>query len=378
LFILPLKPRLLSLDAFRGLTVAAMILVNNPGDWGHVYAPLEHAVWHGCTPTDLVFPFFLFIVGVSITFALGRNTPPGKIPADFENLNGVRPKILIRGLKLFALGLFLNLFSRFDFTTVRVMGVLQRIALVYVACSLIFLKTNPRQQVWILVSLLTAYFVLLTKLPVPGVGAASLEPESNLVAWFDRMVLGEGHLWKAVGGVWDPEGLLSTLPAVGTGITGMLAGYALRRRGNAAKRTVRLVGVGLGLVVLGLGWSRWFPINKSLWTSSYVCFTAGLAMGLLALFYWLIDVRGYRRWARPLEVFGVNAITVFFLSGLVPRMLNLFKIDGVGAQAWLYKNTIAPAFTDPYLASLAGALVCVGIFWAAMAWMYRKGVVVKV
>jgi predicted acyltransferase len=377
--------RLLSLDAFRGLTVATMILVNNPGDWDHVYWPLEHAVWNGCTPTDLVFPFFLFIVGVSIAFSLGGKTalPVAPTPQGFQTLAGfftsptVR-KILIRGLKLFALGLFLNLFPRFDPATVRVMGVLQRIALVYVACSLIFLKTNPRQQVWILVVLLTSYFVLLTKLPVPGAGAASLEPESNLAAWFDRTVLGEKHLWKAVRGVWDPEGLLSTLPAVGTGITGMLAGYALRRRGNAAKRTVRLVGVGLGLVALGLVWSRWFPLNKSLWTSSYVGYTAGLAMLLLALFYWLIDVRGYRRWARPLEVFGVNAITVFFLSGLVPRLLNLFKIRGVGAQAWLYENAIAPAFTDPYLASLAGGLTCVALFWAAMAWMYRKGVVVKV
>lgn len=370
--------RLLSLDAFRGLTVAAMILVNNPGDWGHIYWPLEHAAWHGCTPTDLVFPFFLFIVGVSIAFSLGLNTPPGRIPADVENLDGVWRKILIRGLKLFALGLFLNLFPRFDLTTVRVMGVLQRIALVYVACAFIFLKTNPRQQVWLLVFLLVTYFLLLSKVPLPGVGAANLEPDSNLAAWFDRMILGEGHLWKAVQGRWDPEGLLSTLPALGTGLTGMLAGYALRRRGDAAKRTVRLVGVGFGLVVLGLAWSYWFPLNKSLWTSSYVCFTAGLAMLLLALFYWLIDVRGHRRWARPLEVFGVNAITAFFLSGMIPRILNLIKIDGTGAQTWLYKNAIAPAFTDPYLASLAGALVCVGVFWAAMAWMYRKGVVVKV
>lgn len=370
--------RLLSLDAFRGLTVAAMILVNNPGDWGHVYAPLEHAAWHGCTPTDLVFPFFLFIVGVSIAFSLGRNTPPGRVPAEVEDLTGVRRKILIRGLKLFALGLFLNLFPRFDPSTVRVMGVLQRIALVYVVCALIFLKTNPRQQVWMLVLLLTGYFLLLTKMPVPGVGAASLEPESNLAAWFDRLVLGESHLWKAVQGLWDPEGLLSTVPAIGTGIAGMLAGYALRRRGDAAKRTVRLVGVGLGLVALGLVWSRWFPLNKSLWTSSYVAYTAGLAMLLLALFYWLIDVRGYRRWARPLEVFGVNAIAAFFLSGMIPRLLHLVKIDGVGAQAWLYQTVLAPAFTDPYLASLAGGLVCVGIFWAAMTWMYRKGVVIKV
>ncbi len=367
-----MSSRLLSLDVFRGLTVALMILVNNPGDWGHIYWPLEHATWHGCTPTDLVFPFFLFIVGVSISFSLGNL--PGQPSTHGEAVR----KILIRGLKLFALGLFLNLFPRFDVETVRVMGVLQRIALVYVGCSLIFLKTNPRQQVWILLLILVSYFLLLTKVPVPGGGAGNLEPESNLAAWFDRLVLGEAHLWKAVRGVWDPEGLLSTLPVIGNGITGMLAGYALRRRGNAAKRTVRLAGVGVGLVALGWLWSFWFPLNKSLWTSSYVCYTSGLAMLLLAWLYWLIDVKGYRRWARPFEAFGVNAITVFFLSGLVPRILNLFKIGDVGVQTWLFKNGIAPAFADPYLASLAGALVCVGIFWVAMAWMYRKGVVVKV
>ncbi len=371
-FIFHLKQRLLSLDVFRGLTVAGMILVNNPGDWEHIYWPLEHAGWNGCTPTDLVFPFFLFIVGVSISFSLGN------LPGQPERHGDATRKILIRGLKLFALGLFLNLFPRFDPTTVRVMGVLQRIALVYGMCSLIFLKTTPRQQVWILIGLLTAYFLLLTKVPVPGAAAASLEPESNLGAWLDRLILGEKHLWKAVKGVWDPEGLFSTLPAIGTGITGMLAGYALRRRGNAAKRTVRLVGVGAGLVALGLAWSLVFPLNKSLWTSSYVCYTAGLAMLLLAGLYWLIDVRGYQRGAWFFEVFGLNAITVFFLSGLVPRLMNLFKINGVGVQSWLYQNAIAPLFADPYLASLAGGLVCVGIFWVAMAWMYRKKVFVKV
>ena len=367
-----MSQRLLSLDAFRGLTVAAMILVNNPGDWGHIYAPLEHAVWHGCTPTDLVFPFFLFIVGVSITFSLGD------LPQQPEQHCTAVRKILIRGLKLFALGLFLNLFPRFDPTTVRILGVLQRIALVYVICSIIFLKTTPRQQAWIFAGLLVAYALLVTVVPVPGVGAANLEPETNLGAWMDRLILGEAHLWKAVQGLWDPEGLFSTIPAISTGLSGIQAGHLLRRRGNAPKRTVRLVAAGLALVVVGLVWNLWFPINKSLWTSSYVCYTSGLALLLLALFYWVIDVRGHRRWARPLEAFGINAITVFFLSGLIPRILNLVKIGDVGAQNWLYQNAIAPAFSDPYLASLAGALVCVGIFWAAMAWMYRQGVVVKV
>ncbi|MCY7351495.1 MAG: heparan-alpha-glucosaminide N-acetyltransferase domain-containing protein [Cytophagaceae bacterium] len=364
--------RLLSLDAFRGLTVAAMILVNNPGDWGHIYAPLEHAVWHGCTPTDLVFPFFLFIVGVSITFSLGE------LPQQPDQHRAAVRKILVRGLKLFALGLFLNLFPRFEPSTVRIMGVLQRIALVYVVCSLIFLKTTPRQQGWLFALVLLAYWLLLSMVPVPGVGAATLEPETNLGAWLDRSVLGEKHLWKAVQGLWDPEGLFSTLPAIGTGLSGLLAGHLLRRRGNAPKRTVRLVAAGVALVILGLIWDHWFPINKSLWTSSYVCYTSGLALLLLALFYWVADVRKHRRWARPLAVFGVNAITVFFLSGLIPRMLNLVKIGDAGAQNWLYKNGIAPAFSDPYLASLAGAITCVAIWLGILWWMYNRKVMVKI
>ena len=211
------KGRLLSLDFFRGITVAAMILVNNPGDWAHIYAPLEHAPWNGWTPTDLIFPFFLFIVGVSIAFAIGSRKEEG----------GVMSKIVRRGLTLFLLGLFLNFFPKFDIATVRILGVLQRIALVYLACSFIFLKATPRQQVYLLAFLLVGYWILLTVIPVPGVGYANLEPESNLAAWFDRIILTPAHVYKPAK-VWDPEGLLSTLPAIGTGILGMLTGTWLR------------------------------------------------------------------------------------------------------------------------------------------------------
>ena len=372
-------PRLLSLDFFRGLTVASMILVNNPGDWGHIYAPLEHAPWNGWTPTDLIFPFFLFIVGVSITFALGG----GKR----EKNSTIIRKIITRSITLFLLGLFLNFFPKFDISTVRIMGVLQRIALVYLACSLIFLKTTPRQQFYLLITLLTAYWLLLTVIPVPGVGHANLEPESNLAAWFDRIILTPAHVYKPAK-VWDPEGLLSTIPAIGTGIIGMLVGRLLRSARPAADKVAWLFSVGCLTVLAGLIWDGFFPINKALWTSSYVLLAGGLAMLGLSLCYWIIDAQtgvthNYRKLVLPFVAFGVNAITVFFLSGLIPRIMNLIHVtkpDGTetGLQSYLYRSFIAPPFADPKNASLAGALTCVLIWFGILWWMYRKNVIIKV
>ncbi len=370
----PTSSRLLSLDAFRGLTVAAMILVNNPGDWGHLYAPLEHAHWNGWTPTDLIFPFFLFIVGVSITFALGRQT--GKQKA----LVG---KIIRRSATLFLLGLFLNFFPKFNLLTVRIPGVLQRIALVYLICSLLFLNTTPRQQLYLLLAVLAGYWLLMTQVPVPGVGYANLEPETNLAAWLDRTVLTPAHVYKPAK-VWDPEGILSTLPAVGTGLLGMLTGYWLRRTDvSAAERVAWLFVVGCLTTLAGLCWDGFFPINKALWTSSFVLLAGGLAMLGLALFYWLVDVKQYRRGVLPLVAFGVNAITVFFLSGLIPRILGMIKVAGadgseVSVQSYLYRQCIAPPFSDPRNASLAGALTFVLIWFVVLWWLYRKNVIIKV
>jgi predicted acyltransferase len=371
--------RLLSLDAFRGLTVAGMILVNNPGSWDAIYPPLEHAVWNGWTPTDLIFPFFLFIVGVSITFALGTEKA--------RNDRTATRKILRRGAVLFGLGLFLNLFPSFNFATVRIPGVLQRIALVYILASLIFLRTTSRQQHVLVVVLLLGYWVLMTLVPVPGVGYANLDPETNLGAWLDRSILTPAHLWKTAK-VWDPEGILGTMPALATGLLGILTGTALRRTDRPVhERLSGLFVAGLGLTVAGLVWDGWFPINKALWTSSYVLLAAGLAMLGLAASYWLIDRPdapvAARRVAMPLVAFGVNAITVFFLSGLIPRMLNLIKIvrpDGtkIGSQNWLYQHGIAPFFSDPRNASLAGALTFV-LIWFGILWlMYKRGVIIKV
>ena len=377
--------RLRSLDAFRGITVAAMILVNNPGDWAHIYAPLEHAPWNGWTPTDLIFPFFLFIVGVSITFALRGHEPWGRHPV--ASAPGVQGKIIRRGLTLFALGFFLNLFPRFDFANVRIPGVLQRIGLVYIACSLLFLHTTPRRQMGLTALILIGYYLLMTVIPVPGVGYANLEPETNLAAWFDYTLLTPAHLYRATR-VWDPEGILSTLPAVGTGLLGLLTGRWLQDStyGSVARQSYKalfLFLAGAWLALVGTLLSGFFPINKALWTSTFVLLAGGLAMCALAICYYLIDVRQHRSWSGVFVAFGVNAITVFFLSGLILRIMNMFTLLNPNGGTWglkeyLYQSFIVPYVPDPTLASLVGALTFVGI-WAVILWiMYQKKVIIKV
>ncbi|WP_229379721.1 acyltransferase family protein [Fibrella forsythiae] len=378
--------RLRSLDAFRGLTVAAMILVNNPGDWGHLYAPLAHAPWNGWTPTDLIFPFFLFIVGVSITFAL---KPAYGLYGRQDETTGAVTKIIKRGLILFMLGFFLNLFPRFDFSNVRIMGVLQRIGLVYIACALIYRKTTPSQQLLIAVLILVSYYLMMTVIPVPGIGYPNLEPETNLAAWLDYTVLTPAHVYRAAK-VWDPEGLLSTYPAVATSLLGLLAGYWLQTKNygssiRESQKALFLFLSGVALAVLGTLFNPAFPINKALWTSSYVLLAGGLAMCGLAIFYYLIDVRKGFRWNGVLVAFGVNPITVFFLSGLIPRIMNLIQLPypngtetKVGLIQYLYKGFIAPQFADPTMASLAGALTLVTI-WAVILWiMYKRRIIIKV
>jgi predicted acyltransferase len=372
-----LPTRLVSLDVFRGLTVMLMTLVNNPGDWGHIYPPLEHAEWNGCTPTDLVFPFFLFIVGVSLAYALA-GVKRGGAP-----LAPVVAKVARRAAILFGLGVLTSLYPHFDFTTVRILGVLQRIALVYFGCSVIYLYTGWRTQLTLLVILLLGYAALMQLVPVPGVGPANLAPTTNLGAWLDRTVLTEPHLWQT-SRTWDPEGLLGTLPALGTGLLGLLAGQWLRWSGRA--RFTKPVGLALagGLaIIFGLLWNNWFPFNKALWTSSFVLFTGGLALWLLALLYWCCDEHGYRRYTGPALAFGINAISVFFFSAILSRTFNLLRLPGpagqpVGLTEWLYQWGIAPFFSDPRNASLAGAVVCLLIWLGVLSFLRRQNWVWKV
>jgi predicted acyltransferase len=369
--------RLLSLDVFRGLTVMGMTVVNNPGDWGHIYPPLEHAEWNGCTPTDLVFPFFLFIVGVSIAYALASAKRTG------APLGPIIARVARRAAILFGLGVLTSLYPHFDFGSVRIMGVLQRIALVYFACSCLYLVTGWRTQLALLVGVLISYAALMQLVPVPGFGPANLEPTTNLGAWVDRTILSEQHLW-AQSRTWDPEGLLGTLPALGTGLLGMLAGQWLRwPSATPLSKPAGLAVAGVVAAALGLVWNIWFPINKALWTSSYVLLAGGLALLVLATLYWVCDVRGYRSWAKPAVAFGVNAIAVFFFSAILSRTFSLVQLPGpagspVGFKEWLYEWGIKPFFADPRNASVAGAVVCLLIWLVVLSYLQRRNWVWKV
>ena len=372
--------RLLSLDFFRGLTVAAMILVNNPGSWGHIYSPLEHAEWNGCTPTDLVFPFFLFIVGVSIAYAMGSKKDD---PASHKK---TLFKAFKRALVLFGLGLILSFFPRnfadFDFVNalqhVRIPGVLQRIGVVFFIASVIFLKLSTKNIYRTFILILFGYWLLMIFVPVPGVGYANLEKETNLGAWLDRTILTEAHLWKAAK-TWDPEGILSTLPAIATGLFGVLVGIYLRRKDvEVGTKMAWLFSAGVAAVLLGLLWDLEFPINKALWTSSYVLYTGGLATIFLALSYWIIDANNYNRFTKPFVVYGINAITVFFVSGLLPRLLNMIKIKpDTGALTWFNQTFFTPYFS-PINASLAYAIFVVLFFYVILWAMYKKNIIIKV
>ncbi|QPH41870.1 DUF5009 domain-containing protein [Pedobacter endophyticus] len=382
------KQRLLSLDFFRGLTVAAMILVNNPGSWGHIYAPLEHAEWNGCTPTDLIFPFFLWIVGVSIAFAMSSSK------ADAAMHGKTISKAIKRGIILYLLGFFLAIFGKImgvilngkslieAFETVRLLGVLQRIGIVFIISSIIFLKCSTKTIFKTLISILVVYWALMTFVPVPGVGYANMEKETNLAAWIDRGILTESHTW-ASSKTWDPEGVLSTLPAVGTCLFGILVGVWMRRKDvDNPTKVAWLFTTGIIAVILGLLWDLQFPINKSLWTSSFVLYTGGLASVGLALCYWLIDVQGHKSITKPFVVYGVNAITVFFLAGLMPRLLNLIKITNAdGSKTGLLEKFYAIGYTpffSPINASLVWAISYVLGFYVLLYLMYKKNIIIKV
>jgi predicted acyltransferase len=361
--------RLVSLDVFRGLTVAGMVLVNNPGTWQAVYAPLRHADWHGWTPTDLIFPFFLFIVGVAIPLALGRRLAAG------EGRAAIVAKICRRAVIIFALGLVLHAVSNFDLATIRIPGVLQRIAVCYLVAALLFVTTSSRTQAVLAAVALAGYWAALTYVPVPGFGAGDLGKEPNLAAWLDRALLGP-HIWR-IGRVYDPEGILSTVPAIVTTLLGVFTGRWLRARSPVGTAGGLLIAGAAG-IVSGLLWGQWFPINKSLWTSSYVLFTGGAALVALAGCYWLIETKGWTWWTTPFVVLGVNALAVFFLSTLLAILLARVPVAvGGGAvrplQPVLFEALFAP-WASAAAASFAWALANV-LLWLLLMWpLFRKGV----
>jgi predicted acyltransferase len=448
------------------MTIAGMVLVNNPGT-SPVYWPLDHAEWHGLTPTDWIFPFFLFIVGTAIPMALGRyRSEPGAVATGSPRTSPYS-KIFTRSVSIYLLGAAISVLPFFqfttsdapeplkllvwllwaaallflllrnlrvagilaacamfgiaglnlagynivgyDFSTMRIMGVLQRIAVCYLAASLIYLHTNWRQQIYIAVALLLGYWVLMTTVPVPGCEVTTIDDKAcNLAAYLDRLILTENHIWR-FGKVYDPEGLLSTIPAIATTISGILLGTWLKsvppaiaggelspqRRGDAEteqgaarsdgriEKAASIFFTGTVLLALGLIWNGYFPMNKSLWTSSYVLATSGLALLVFGCCYWLVDIKGYSRWSWPFRVFGANALALFVFSGIFARMISAFKVaytaegKGISAQKWVVDNVFLQLF-QPINASLAFAITFI-LFWLFLMWLlYRKGIYVKV
>jgi len=353
--------RLGSLDVFRGATLAAMILVNDAGDWDKTYSPLLHAEWHGWTPTDLIFPFFLFAVGVAIPYAFA-----GRLARSGGDRGPLHRQIVRRAVILFALGLSLSWFPFYtvDWPSARIPGVLQRIAVVYFVAALAWLHLSARSRALLALALLAAYWLAMMLIPVPGHGAGDLSPDGNLAAWIDHVLLGH-HTWKKAPGPGDPEGILSTVPAIATALIGLSAGDWLRSARTQGKKLQGLLLWGCVATLAGLVLDRWLPINKNLWTSSYVLFTAGMALLLLAAIYHLVDMKHHEAWARPFSVFGTNAIVAFFGSTLLAKIAILTKLRAAGGapvslQAWLYGHLFASWLPD-YVASLAWALTYVAL-----------------
>ena len=319
--------RLLSLDFFRGLTIAGMIIVNDPGSWSHVYAPLRHAEWHGATPTDLVFPFFLFIVGVSISLSLSKR----------KGSSNLYVKIFKRSAIIFLLGIFLALFPKFDFESLRIVGVLQRIALVYLVCAILYLNTSHSTQLKTGIGLLVIYWITMAFIPFNGNLAGTLDPGNNFAAWIDSFIV-PGRLYQET---WDPEGFYSTLPAIATGISGMLSGKIILDNSNSLKdKIIKLFYWGAIVLIIGSFWDYIFPINKHIWTSSYVLYSSGLAMIILAMSMWIIDEKKYTNNIKFGLVFGSNAITAYVLHGIVWRLFQFPVINGVGFQKfWMDTGT---------------------------------------
>ena len=356
--------RLESLDAFRGLTIASMILVNNPGLWNSIYPPLRHAEWHGWTFTDTIFPFFLWIVGVAMTLSFARRVERG------DDRGRLMLHVVRRSAIIFALGLFLAAFPRFPFATLRIPGVLQRIAVCYLIAGAIFLTTRVRGQLIWTAGLLTLYWMLMTLVPVPGCGAGYLTRDCNFARWIDGLLL-TGHMWSQTK-VWDPEGVISTIPAIATTLFGILAGHLLRLRRSNEERVAWLFTCGAALMFLGSFLDLFVPINKSLWTTSYSVFMAGLAFVTFACCYFIVDVQGWRAWSRPFVIFGMNAIAVFALSGLIAKSMGLIKIGDLSLQQVIFRSVFVPV-ASPINASLLFALANVAVMFLIAWLMYRRG-----
>jgi predicted acyltransferase len=349
------KPsRLVSLDAFRGATMALMVLVNNPGNGRTTYAPLEHADWNGWTPTDVVFPSFLWIVGVAITLSRPRSFATAAR----------------RAAIIFVLGLLVYAYPGLSFSTQRIMGVLQRIAICYFIANAIYVTTKVRGQIIWIVSLLASYWLLMTLVPVPGYGPGRLDVEGNFAHYIDSIVLG-AHNYRQTK-TWDPEGIVSTLPAIATALLGIMAGHILKLPRSLSERTTWMFVTGNLLLAAGLICNVWMPINKKLWTPSFTLFMAGLDFVILAMFVWLIDGRGHERMVKPLVIMGMNAITVYLASEFLDEALG-----ASGLHHWIYGHIFEP-IASPFNASLLYGIAYVLLMYLIAYAMYRRKWFVRV
>ncbi len=362
--------RLLSLDIFRGMTIALMITVNNPGLEDHVYAPLEHARWNGITPTDFVFPSFVFIMGVSIALSYSR-----------QRLKGVSTRIMIartlrRAVLLFALGVLLSVLPYFDLSHYRLPGVLQRLAIVYACCVPLFLYTRWRTQIMIALFILIGYFLLIKLAPVPGYGYPIMEPGRNWAAWLDRIVI-PGRLWQ---GSWDPEGILSTFPAIVSGMGGLLTGQLLLSEKTAERKIILFFVTGFAAFVAACGWSAFFPLNKNLWTSTFVLYVGGIDCMILASLYYIVDLLGYNKglgWAR---IFGSNAIAAYLAAEVLGDLLTARwgnRQTGFCLNEWLMGQALNSGWS-PELLSLLWALFFCGLCFLPIWGLYQKKIFLKI
>lgn len=374
---LKLSDRLTSLDVFRGITIAGMILVNKISLEEKAYPFLLHADWNGCTLTDLIFPFFLFIMGVAMAFSLRKYQ-------EINNINkSVYQKIIYRTLILFALGLLLNGFWNYDLTNIRILGVLQRISLTYLFASLAILNLNKKSLFILIGSILITYWVTMMYIPVPEFGAGNLTRIGNFSAYIDRLIIPSNHLYQGdnYNGMGDPEGLFSTLPAIATVLIGYLTGNWLQKQQINTKVTTQLIMFGLSSLVIGKLWDFIFPINKKLWTSSYVLFTVGLALILLAICYELIEVNQIKKWSKPFQILGLNAIFIFVSSVLLIKLLVKIKIGNIENELNLYQwlnNHLFLSRTNPANSSLLFGLITVILWWGIAYLLSKKKWFIKI
>lgn len=366
------QERLLSLDVFRGITIGLMIVVNSPGSWKHIYAPLRHSAWHGCTPTDLVFPFFMFIVGSAMWYSFKKY--------GHELSKGISVKILRRTTLIFLIGLALNAYGAHsvEWSSLRIMGVLQRIALAYGLASFIVLGTRAKYAGIITGIILLVYWGLLV---VFG-GDSPFSLEGNFVRQFDIGIFGEGHIPVSAGVKFDKTGLLSTLPSIGNVLIGFLAGRLIDQAGNRKDAFKKLFIWGMACIAVSLLWSLAFPINKPLWTSTFVLFTSGLALIFLGILLWIIDIKGYVKWTMPFQVFGMNPLFIYVLSMVLAITFGIELIQSSAGEMesvtnWLFTRLFEP-LTGPMIGSLLYAMAMAAFCWVVGWILFKRRIFIKI